>query len=264
MINLQKKMVATIAASLILAGTATSVLAEETEKPSADLSVDMLSKYVWRGYELSKDSIVIQPSMTVSYKGFGFNLWGNLDTKQDVYLYGVDDANWNETDMTLSYDNSFGMVNYSLGYIYYALDSADDTQEIYASIGLDTLLSPTLTLYRDFATYPGWYATLAVSHSFPITETIALEAGGHVSYLSADDENTLADPDDPTSAYSDFHDGQIYLALSIPVTDYLSITPELYYSFPLSSAASDIIEAGSASGNDDSFIYGGISLSMSF
>ena len=35
---------------------------------SADLSV--MSKYIWRGFEFSDDSIVIQPSITVSYKGF--------------------------------------------------------------------------------------------------------------------------------------------------------------------------------------------------
>jgi hypothetical protein len=263
MIRGHKKILVAATLALLVTGVATSVLAEETEKPTADLSVALLSKYVWRGYELSKDSLVIQPSLTASYKGFGFNLWGNLDTEQDTDLFGEDGVNWNETDMTVSYDNSYGMVNYSLGYIYYALDSADDTQEIYAGIGLDTILAPTLTVYRDFAKYPGWYATLAVSHSFQLTETMALGAGGHVSYLSADDETTLADPDDPTSSYSDFHDGQIYLTLSIPVADYFTVSPELYYSFPLSSAASDIIEAGSANG-DDSFIYGGISLSMSF
>jgi len=258
-----KKILAGAALTLLIPSVTTSVLAEETEKPTADASVAILSKYVWRGYELSNDSIVIQPSLTASYMGFSFNLWGNLDTNQDMDLFGNDDVNWNETDMTLSYDNSFGMVNYSLGYIYYALDTIDDTQEIYAGIGLDTLLAPTLTVYRDFAKYPGWYTTLAVSHSFQITESVSLEAGGHVSYLSADDASTLADPDNPADAYSDFHDGQIYLSLGIPVTGYLTITPEIYYSFPLSSAASDVIEASSANG-DDSFVYGGISLSMSF
>ena len=54
----------------------------EEEAPSADLSVSLSSKYVWRGYELSKDSVVIQPSLTVGYKGFAANFWGNLDTDQ--------------------------------------------------------------------------------------------------------------------------------------------------------------------------------------
>ncbi len=122
----------------------------EEGSPTGDLSVFLLSKYVWRGYELSKDSIVIQPSMSVGYKGFGFNLWGNLDTDQDTTLYDVDGANFNETDMTLSYDGSAGMVGYSIGYIYYGLDGAADTQEIYAGVSVDTIAAPSLTIYRDY------------------------------------------------------------------------------------------------------------------
>jgi len=264
MLNLKKTIITTAAAAVFLAGTGISVLAEEVETPSADLSVALLSKYVWRGYELSKDSIVIQPSLTAGYKGFGFNLWGNLDTDQDMALYGVDGANFNETDMTLSYDNAVGMMSYSVGYIYYGLDGANDTQEFYGSISLDTLLAPTLTIYRDFDEFEGWYTTLGVSHSFQLSETISLDLGGHISYMSADDASTLADPQDPTSEYSDFHDGLLSVSATIPITDYLSITPELYYSFALGSDASDVIKASSANGDDDDFIYGGITLSMSF
>lgn len=258
-----KTILATVATAVFLSGTAISALAEE-ETPTGDLSVAMYSKYVWRGYELSKDSIVIQPSLTAAYKGFGFNLWGNLDTDQDETIFGVDGANWNETDMTLSYDNSAGMIAYSAGYIYYGLDGADDTQELYASVGLDTILAPTLTVYRDFDEFPGWYATLGVSHSFQITEAISLDLGGHVSYMVVDDADTMADPNDPNSEYSDFHDGQISVSASIPVTDYLTVSPELYYSFALGSDASDVIKAASADGSDDNFIYGGITLSMAF
>lgn len=263
MMNPAKTIFAAAAAVVFLAGTGIPVCAEE-EKPTGDLSVAMLSKYVWRGYELSKDSLVIQPSLTASYRGFGFNLWGNLDTDQDMALFGADGNNWNETDMTLSYGNAVGMMSYSVGYIYYALDGADDTQEVYGSISLDTILAPTLTIYRDFDEFPGWYSTLGASHSFQLSETITLDLGGYISYLVVDDASTLADPGDPTSEYSDFHDGRISASVSIPVTEYLTVSPELYYSFALGSDASDVIKAASASGDDDDFIYGGITLSMSF
>jgi len=49
-------------------------------KTTGDFTAAVMSQYVWRGYELSRNSIVIQPSMTVGYKGFSVNLWGNLDT----------------------------------------------------------------------------------------------------------------------------------------------------------------------------------------
>jgi len=262
--NMKKTILAVTATSLFLAGTSALALAEEAAAPSADLSVALSSKYVWRGYELSKDSIVIQPSLTASYMGFGFNLWGNLDTDRDKDLFGTDGSKWNETDMTLSYDNSFGMVSYGVGYIYYALDGADDTQELYASVGLDTILAPTLTVYRDFAEFPGWYTTLAISHSFALTDQISLDLGGHISYLAVDDASTIADPNDPNNEYSDFHDALISASVTIPVTEYMTVTPSLSYSFALGSDASDVIKAASASGDDDDFFFGGITLSMAF
>ncbi|MFZ5758042.1 MAG: hypothetical protein ACOY32_00240 [Thermodesulfobacteriota bacterium] len=244
---------------------ASAALAEE-DKPTADLSVAALTKYVWRGFEFSKDSIVLQPSMTVGYKGFGFNLWGNLDTDEHEFLGGVDEgsSSWNETDMTLSWGNSCSFADYGVGYIYYAVDGAQDTQEVYASATLKTLLSPSLTIYRDYDAAPGWYLSLGISHSFAITEQLALDLGAKVGYYDIDDEDTMADPNDPSDAYSAFHDGVVSASMTFPVTDYLSVTPMLSYSFPLTSDAEDVIEAGSANGKDSDFVYGGVTLSMSF
>ncbi|HBI15218.1 MAG TPA: hypothetical protein DDY20_06835 [Desulfobulbaceae bacterium] len=253
---------AVIAATFVLLGSYAPVFGtEEAEKPTGSMSIAMLSKYVWRGYELSNDSMVIQPSITASYLGFSVNLWGNLDTDQDADLFGEEGANWNETDLTLSYGGSAGMVSYSAGYIYYGLEGLDDSQEIYGSIGLDTILAPTLTVYRDVDAYPGWYATLGVSHSFQLSENISLDLAGQVGYLSADDADTLAEPDDPGSAYSDFHDGRLSATLTIPITEEISIAPNVTYSFALSDGASDIIKGGSA-GGDDNFLFGGITLNV--
>ena len=53
-------------------GGACSVQAEEQkeDKPTATFSTDILSQYIFRGYGVSKDSAVIQPSVTLAYKGF--------------------------------------------------------------------------------------------------------------------------------------------------------------------------------------------------
>ena len=52
----------------VLALPGAQLLAEE-EKPTGDITAAVLSQYVWRGYELSRNSVVIQPSMTIGYKG---------------------------------------------------------------------------------------------------------------------------------------------------------------------------------------------------
>ncbi|MFT5731271.1 MAG: hypothetical protein ACI8PB_005468 [Desulforhopalus sp.] len=95
-----------------------------------DLTIGLYNQYVWRGYELSKDSLVIQPSFSVDYKGFGVNLWGDFDTDQ----YDLDTGNWNETGLTISYSGAVSGVTYDIGYIYYALeDGEEDTQEVYTT-----------------------------------------------------------------------------------------------------------------------------------
>ena len=129
---------------------------KEEPKPYFSFAAAGLSQYIFRGYEQSKNSVVIQPSMTVGYRGFEVNLWGNLDTNDKFTK--ADKANWNETDLTLSYAHDIGPIKLTGGYIYYALEGVDDSQELFLKIGGNFLLSPTLSIYREIANYPGWYS----------------------------------------------------------------------------------------------------------
>ncbi|MEN8142451.1 MAG: hypothetical protein ABFQ82_02505 [Thermodesulfobacteriota bacterium] len=227
-----------------------SALAEE--KPEAGLTMGAYSQYVWRGYAFSDSSVVIQPSMTVAYKGFGVNLWGNLDTDyDDGTSKGI---NWNETDMTISYDGSAGKIGYGIGWIYYNLGSelGADSQEVYAGVSVDTLLAPTLTIYNDIDNFRGYYATLGISHSIPVAEGLTLDLGAQIGYYDLDDTN-----------YSEFHDGLVSAAMTFAINDYVSVTPELYYSFALTNEAEADIIAVSSDGDDD-HIYGGVSASFAF
>jgi len=242
-------------------------LQAEEERPSTSLDVAVLSQYIWRGQELSRDSIVIQPSMTVGYKGLSMNIWGNLDT--DQYDSEKGDNDWTETDLTLSYGKEFGMLSVEGGYIYYALEGTDaDTQEVYLGFGLDTVLSPSLKIYRDIAKYPSWYFVLGLSHPIEINEKVSLELSGSVSYLLSDDEDDYPEIDgsgEPTDdEFDNFHDGVISANLPITLTKYITITPTASYCFPLSDDASDEMEWRSQRGEDDNFIYGGVVMSMAF
>lgn len=240
---------------------ATPALAAEEEKPTADLSVSALSQYIFRGFEQGKDSLVIQPSMTIGYQGFAANLWANLDTDR----INEETSHWQETDLTLSYSHAFDKVGLTGGYIYYGYGLGNqDTQEFFVSVSYDTMLSPSLTVYRDVDHYAGWYITAAISHSLPITDKIALDLGAKVNYLSADDASSFSEGGLEVEAYSALHDGVLSAAISFPVNTYITITPQLAYSFPLSSEAEDLIEAWSIDGNDSDFIYGGVTASLAF
>ena len=235
---------------------------EEKERPTLSADVAFLSQYIWRGYELSKDSLVIQPSITAAYKGFSINLWGNLDTD----LYGYDEAKWNETDMTVSYDTSFGPVGIGVGYIYYALDGLEDTQEFYVSIGGDILLAPTLIVYRDIDELHGWYFDLGISHSFDLPHEITLDLAGSAAYYVSDNDD-IVDYDhnlnETTSRFKSFQNGLVSLGLTIPFWKYFTAVPMIAYSFPLGNAADNMLKATSLS-NDASHFFGGITLSMAF
>ena len=222
-------------------------LAEDESPVSASGDISVLSRYVWRGYAFSDDSIVIQPSATVSYGGFGFNLWGNLDRDDANY----DGMSFNEIDMTLSYDWSFDKLGIGLGYIYYGLEG-DDSQEFYVSFSYDTILSPSLTIYRDFDAFEGTYYSLGIGHSIAITDELSLDLSGAIGYYDLDDVD-----------YSELHDGTIGASMTFPINDYISITPSLTYTFGLSSEAKDDIEAVSADGESDHF-FGGITASIAF
>jgi len=257
----------TIVAALVLTASSILPVSAEEETPSADLSVAVLNAYIWRGLELSNDSIVIQPSMTVGYKGFSANVWGNLDTDPHENL-GVEMNTWNETDFTLAYGKEFGSLSTELGYIYYGLEGADDSQELYLSLGLDTLLSPTLTIYRDFAQYPGWYLLLGISHALELKDNLSLELAGSVSYLAGDDDDDYPEIDDdgaPTGdKFSGLHDGTISVSLPITVSEYVTVTPSIAYVLPLSSDAENRMESASVEGDEKEFFYGGITASFAF
>lgn len=266
----------------------------EEEKPTGDVTVAAMSQYIWRGYELSRNSIIVQPSVTINYKGFSANIWGNLDTRP--YFSGTGDtdysSNWNETDLTLSYTKTLGLFNLGAGYIYYALGSLNkdapdraDIQEVFATVSLNTLMSPTLTVYKDIGHYQNWYFLLGVSHTLEFNKMVSMKLAASASYLLSTyadatlfnagagyggypkfDGNSQATND----KFSNFHDGNVTISLPIKATGQITITPTISYVFPLSNDAKYEIKGSGLKGastpddRDSSFIYGGLAVSFSF
>jgi len=234
----------------------------DTDRPELSADVAFLSQYVWRGYGLSKDSLVIQPSITAGFKGFALNLWGNLDTNNEAY----NGSKWNETDLTFSYGHSFGIVGLEAGYIYYALDGVDDSKELFLSAGVDVLLAPTLTVYREIGTLQGWYINLGLSHSFELPYDMSLDLAGIFAYYKSDNGNMVEYRSDGTTdgeRFSGFHDGTLAVNLAIPFYKYFTVTPSIAWTFPLSSSASNELAALSLDGKSN-HLLGGVTLSMAF
>ncbi|MDY0104989.1 MAG: hypothetical protein RBS07_18800 [Lentimicrobium sp.] len=236
--------------------------AEETiDRPTLNINTSFYSLYVWRGYELSHESFVMFPSVTLSWKGFSINWWGDIDTD----YYGQPDGLqcW-EQDYLVWYSNSWQKLNYTLGYIHYNT-KATDTQEIWIALGLSTFLNPTFSVWYDIEDSGSWYYNLALSHSFPICKDYvfgnydwSLDVGGWVSYYRQDDYTKY------DINYSAWHDGNVWAGVKIPLSDICSITPKIQYSFPLSHKADKNLQAASFDGSDSQFVYGGLIFDYTF
>jgi hypothetical protein len=256
---------------------------EETqaEKISGEIAASILSAYIWRGQELTRHSVVLQPSIMVSYRGFAASLWGNLDTKPYTVDGHKNSSNFTETDVTLSYSRKFGILQAGIGYIYYGLSGSAaggedllDSQEIFVSLGLDTLLVPTLTVYKEIDRYHQWYATLGISHTFSLQEKIGLRLAVSVSYLKSEDAATYPEFDQNLVAgdkkFNNFHDGVFSVSLPVAVIKTLTITPTLSYVFPLSDDAKyemkgrGLKSTTNPSDRGSAYFYGGIVLSYTF
>ena len=254
----------------------------EEDKVTGEIAASVLSAYIWRGQELTRHSVVIQPSITVNYKGFTANIWGNLDTRPYGAAGEKYSSNYTETDVTLSYSRKFGIVQVGGGYIYYGLAAAMpggpdllDSQELFISVGLDTILAPTLTVYKEIDHYHQWYATLGVSHTFALHEKVGLKLAATASYLKSEDETTYAKYDSnsvaTTDKFNNFHDGVISVSLPVAVFKSLTVTPTVSYVFPLSQDARYEMKARGLQGaalpsdkDSSSFLYGGVTLSFTF
>lgn len=287
-----------------VAGAAEVTPAEETKKveqkveevrPTTDLTVSVLSAYISKGDELSRNSIVIQPQILLGYKGFSLTVWGNLDTRPylaETSTYKGDKRqNWTETDLTLAYNRSFGIVNTGIAYAYFgnaAYWNSDNTgagpdqkddQEVSLSLGLNTVLSPNLKVGRSFDSTQIWYALLGLSHTFEFNKVVGLTLAASGSYLISQDDNRLKVNSDGTDRradgsrndrYNNFHDAVVSLNLPIKPNSYLTITPQISYVFPMGDDAKYDMKSRSMQQDttfvdrQSSYLVGGVSVALSF
>jgi len=268
---------------------------EEEAKPTISASYTFYSQYIWRGYELSKDSLVMFPTITISYKGFGLNVWGDYDTHYE----GTGHKEWWETDFVFTYSNNLGNipalgsmwdkfknVNYTIGYIYYDTNADNytnitnvyrlgkviktttyhpgtgDNEEIYAILGYSCFGNPTVSVWRQIEDGEEWYVNFALSQNFPICPTSwakdwSIDVGTWISWDYVEGNYDKAH-------YSAMHDGNVWVALNVPLNKYFTLSPTIQYSAPLSNNAKQAIEAGSFSTDASRFLYGGLVFKVAF
>lgn len=247
-----------VPAMLLTFCVSVGALYAEEAKVTGSASVGVFSQYMFRGYELSSGSAVIQPALSISYKGFSASFWSNIDSEENGTQSFVPDRpgrkSFNETDLTLSYTYSIGKVGLTGGYIYYGTKYASETEELFLSATYDIITKPTLTVYRDITSFPGTYINLSLSHSVPVYKDISLDLGASAGYFAGDDDAFRTDVG-TGKKYGAFHDGMLKAGFTIPVLKNMSVQPVAQYWFPLSDKAKE--HGYNPNGHlDNTFIYG--------
>ena len=232
--------------------------AEAPSGPTASVSTDFLSQYIFRGVANTSNGAVLEPSLTLGYQGLSLNIWGNADLSPRAER----SPKWTETDITLSYTREV-IKNFSLtgGAVQYFLPTANfDATEVF---GGGSYVFPWLTVafttYREFTHYPGWWFQLDFTKSVPLPcYGMSLELAATFGYLILDNNNNALN-----NTFSDFEGGQVLAALKIPMGKYFTVSPKVGVAFPLSTDGSHYIAASSAD-NQDTHVFGGLNLTASW
>jgi hypothetical protein len=144
------------AAVLVLGGAAQCLAQAAEEEPTFTYGgeLEIASRYVWRGLELS-DGAVAEPLVWASAYGFTLSGWGNMP------LEGTNSGRFDEADATLQYSAEWGKLKIEPGvstYSYMNQEDVPDTVEL--SLALTYPVGPVELFLEhnvDVSEYSGAY-----------------------------------------------------------------------------------------------------------
>ena len=104
------------------------------DKVETSIGADIVNGYIWRGQDLGGASI--QPSLSVSYKGFSLSAWGSM---------GINKEDPKEIDLTIAYEignfsislTDFWCQPYEENYNYFKYGARSTAHVFEAQIGYD-------------------------------------------------------------------------------------------------------------------------------
>lgn len=235
------------------------VVADELVPISTKLDSAYVSKYVWRGIQQTTDG-AYQPAITFSGgNGLSYNAWASVNLSGN----SVNTGKLNEVDHTLNYAYTANKYGMNSGLIYYVFPNTTypSTAEVYTSVSLGGLLSPTVAVNYDFGKANGAYFSLSGGYNYNLpwamksATTLALSA--KVGYATAG-YNDFWFYGTNKSAFTD-----LLLTASVPFTvgKGISIVPSVNYASVIDTQLRDAV---STNGLDADNFYGSLAMSYSF
>ena len=214
-----------------------------------DLSVDMMSKYIFRG-RLINDEFVLQPALKLMSGDMAGGILMTVDLSDE---HG---ASWDVTEWRLwgEYVFSAKDLEIAAGFTYYDYPNLTlgSTQEVYGRMGLPGIhLEPAVMLVYDFDELDGWYARFQAAYMAD-SDTLWLRLEGSLGVGSKDYNNRVFGVDDLAIV-----DLNLTLSTELVLYGDILLEPKVSATFLLNS---DIKDAA----GEDWYLYGGVTVKTTF
>jgi len=179
--NLQHVAFLALAASALLAFAPAA--SAQDKSWSLDVSADYFDHYLFRGVPILGDNEVLVPHVTYSMGNFNAYYYGYFGDVPADFTFSGETAAYHEDDFGADYTFALGeKFGLTLGIVSYMYSNEttdeygfEDTYELYAIASWDVALSPTISYYQDMDAVEGAYATIGISHSFPLGTKASLD-----------------------------------------------------------------------------------------
>jgi uncharacterized protein (TIGR02001 family) len=192
------------------------------------VTAGLFSDYVWRGLSLTNKP-VLQPDVSLSFTAGKATItgggWANIelgryDGANDIGEGGgLGSFDLTEFDPYAEVSVPVGKATLTggvIGYIYpndAGLTSDANTVELYGTVAFDVPLAPTFGIWYDVDKIKGAYLEAGVTHSLPVTPSIALDLGALAGFSAGQGTST-----DPNESLNFNDDGLTHLDFSVGTT----------------------------------------------
>lgn len=170
-----------ILATLATAGALVAAANINAQELEVSTSVGVESEYVFRGVELSSETV--QASIEGSYSDLYFGVWANEALTSEYSDLSEFDfyAGWG-----YALNDKFTADMGATVYYYPDAEGDDDTFEAYLGLTANVALAPSFYVYYDFDLE---VLTLeaAISKSYAIDEKTSIDLGASLGYADADE-----------------------------------------------------------------------------
>ena len=261
---------APLAPALLAEEAATQQPAAELEKTdkspfSVEVSLDVLSDYVWRGM-ICNGNPVWQPSVTAGldlgdFGSIAGNVWQSYDLthKRGTATNSRRSGGLQEIDYTLSYSVELAGVGFEVGHIFYTFpnNNGHHDQDLYATVSYDNpIVTPRASAYWNYADSADndvscLYYSLGLSHDFEVTEKLTVSPSASLGFGG----NAWTD------CGTEITDQTVGVSASYAITDYLSVSAQVNYTWIPSH---ELRKADYMGCGKDQLVWGGVNMTLSF